>query len=35
MALSLKSLDTVGEVRFLVDGEYATRYADAVIADPY
>ena len=35
MALSLKSLDTVGEVRFLVDGEYAARYADAVIADPY
>lgn len=35
MALSLKSLDTVGEVRFLVDGEYAARYADVVIADPY
>ena len=35
MAASLKSLDTVGEVRFLVDGEYAGYYGDAPVADPY
>lgn len=35
MAASLKSLDTVEEVRFLVDGEYATFYGDAPVADPY
>lgn len=35
MAFSLKSLDTVEEVRFLVDGEYAVWYGDASVADPY
>lgn len=35
MAASLKSLDTVEEVRFLVDGEYAAWYADASVGDPY
>ena len=35
LALSLCSLDTVSEVRFLVDGDFAAEYGGASIADPY
>lgn len=35
LALSLCSLDTVSEVRFLVDGDFAAEYGGAPIADPY
>lgn len=35
VAESLKSLDTVEEVRFLVDGEYTGWYGDAPVSDPY
>ena len=35
MARSLCSLDTVEEVRFLVDGDFAEEYGGAPIADPY
>ena len=34
-ARSLRSLDTVKEVQFLVDGEYADRYASAPVREPY
>lgn len=35
LALSLCSLDTVSEVRFLVDGDFAAEYGGASIAAPY
>ncbi len=35
LAMSLCSLDTVSEVRFLVDGDFASEYGGASIADPY
>ena len=35
LARSLCSLDTVEEVQFLVDGEYADRYASAPVREPY
>ena len=35
LARSLRSLETVEEVRFLVDGEYATYYGPVGIAEPY
>lgn len=35
LARSLCSLDTVKEVQFLVDGEYADRYASAPVREPY
>ena len=35
LALSLCSLDTVSDVRFLVDGDFAAEYGGASIADPY
>lgn len=35
MARSLCSLDTVSEVRFLVDGEFARLYGNASIAKPF
>lgn len=35
LALSLCSLDTVSEVRFLVDGDFAAEYGGASVADPY
>lgn len=35
LARSLCSLDTVEEVRFLVDGDFAAEYGGASIADPY
>lgn len=35
LAMSLSSLDTVAEVRFLVDGDFAQTYGDAPIGDPY
>ena len=35
LAMSLGSLDTVAEVRFLVDGDFAQTYGDAPIGDPY
>ena len=35
LAKSLCSLDSVAEVRFLVDGEYANDYGSAYIAKAY
>lgn len=35
LARSLCSLDTVDEVRFLVDGDFAEEYGGVSIADPY
>ena len=35
LARSLCSLDTVEEVQFLVDGEYADRYGTAPVREPY
>ena len=35
LAKSLCSLDTVSEVRFLVDGEFATQYGTVDISEPY
>lgn len=35
LSRSLCSLDTVSEVRFLVDGEFAERYGSVNIAEPY
>lgn len=32
---SLRSLDAVGEVQFLVDGEFADRYGTAAVRGPY
>ena len=35
LAESLLSLRTVGEVRYLVDGEYAAVYGSASVLEPY
>lgn len=35
LAMSLCSLDTVTEVRFLVDGDFAEEYGGVPVADPY
>ena len=35
LAMSLSSLDSVAEVRFLVDGDFAQTYGGVSIADPY